>query len=64
MFNINTIIANHLATKLYHEPSKSKRKSGLEGIEARYNISFNKNFRRNVLKGSNNKKNNCILDFS
>ena len=64
MLNIKNIIANHQASKLYYEPSKSKRISGLKDIESTYNISFNKNFRRNVLKGSNNKKNNCILDFS
>ena len=64
MLNIKSIIANHLTSKLYYEPSKSKRKSGLKDIESTYNISFNKNFRRNVLKGSNNKKNNSILDYS
>lgn len=64
MLNIKYIIANHQASKLYFEPNKNKRISGLKKIESKFDIKINKNFKKNIHKGSYNTKDSCILNFS
>ena len=64
MLNIKNIIANHRAGKLRYEPDKKKRISGIKNIESKFGINFKKSFRRDIIKGANNRNNGCILDYS
>ncbi len=58
------IIANHHAGKLHFEPSRKKRISGLKHIESKFGFKIEKSYRRDILKGANNRNNGCILDYS
>ena len=64
MLNIKNIIANHHAGKLLFEPNRKKRISGLKAIESKFGFKIEKSYRRDILKGANNRNNGCILDYS